>query len=137
VDGPTPEVVAIEKTQNLIGKETISPPVLLVVTYTRGARRDLRNVCRAHEESVVRQFGRAALLSATEFGAFQALRLREKHGLDVQLERVRPFESEDVPAHVREAARAYEDREVTSTPYRQFASGRDLPTAEQLRGEEL
>ena len=111
--------------------------MLLVVTYTRGARRDLRNVCRAHEDAVVRQFGRAALLSATEFGAFQALRLREKHGLDVQLERVRPFEPEDVPTHVREAARAYEDRETASTPYRQFAAGRDLPAADQLRGEEL
>mgnify|MGYP006297990255 FL=1 len=111
--------------------------MLLVVTYTRAARRDLRNVCRAHENTVVRQFGRAALLSATEFGAFQALRLREKHGLDVQLERVRPFEPEDVPDRVREAARAYEDREVASIPYRQFASGRDLPGVDQLRGEEL
>jgi len=111
--------------------------VSLVVTYTRAARRDLRNVCRAHEESVVRQFGRAALLSATEFGAFQALRLREKHGLDVQLERVRPFEPADVPAHVREAARAYEAREVASTPYRQFVAGRDFPDPDELRGEEL
>nr|WP_284438611.1 hypothetical protein [Halomicroarcula laminariae] len=110
---------------------------MLVVTYTREARRDLRNVCRAHEGSVVRHFGRAALLSATEFGAFQALRLREKHGLDVQLERVRPFEPEDAPARVRAAARAYEAREADSTPYRQFAAGRDLPTAEQLRGETL
>ncbi|WP_324665098.1 DUF7855 family protein [Haloarcula sediminis] len=111
--------------------------MLLVVTYTRGARRDLRNVCRAHEDCVVRHFGRAALLSATEFGAFQALRLREKHGLDVQLERVRPFEPADAPARVREAARAYEARETASTPYRQFAAGRDLPTADQLRGEQL
>jgi hypothetical protein len=111
--------------------------VLLVVTYTRGARRDLRNVCRAHEECIVRQFGRAALLSGTQFAAFQALRLREKHGLDVQIERVRPFEPEDVPRHVREAARAYEAREATATPYRQFAAGRDLPSADELRGEEL
>ncbi len=111
--------------------------MLLVVTHTREARRDLRNVCRAHEGCVVRQFGRAALLSATEFGAFQALRLREKHGLDVQLERVRTFEPEDVPAHVREAAQAYENRESRSTPYRQFAAGRDLPATDQLQGEEL
>ncbi|MDS0260340.1 hypothetical protein NDI56_13130 [Haloarcula sp. S1CR25-12] len=111
--------------------------MLLVVTYTRGARRDLRNVCRAHETCVVRQFGRAALLSATEFGAFQALRLREKHGLDVQIERVRPFEPSDVPARVREAATAYENRANASTPYRQFAAGRELPSVEQLRGEEL
>ncbi|MDS0282791.1 hypothetical protein [Haloarcula onubensis] len=111
--------------------------MLLVVTYTRAARRDLRNVCRAHEELVVRQFGQAALLSATEFGAFQALRLREKHGLDAQIERVRPFEPEDAPERVREAARAYEARETASTPYRQFAAGRDLPAADRLRGEEL
>jgi len=111
--------------------------VLLVVTYTRAARRDLRNVCRAHEESVVRRFGRVALLSATEFGAFQALRLREKHGLDVQVERVRPFEPDDVPARVREAARAYEARETASIPYRQFAAGRDLPPLAELRGAEL
>jgi len=111
--------------------------MLLVVTYSRGARRDLRNVCRSHEESVVRQLGRVALLTWTEFGAFQALRLREKHGLDVQLERVQPFEPADVPTHVREAASAYEEREQVSTPYRRFAAGRDLPTAEEMRGEEL
>jgi len=86
---------------------------------------------------VVRQFGRAALLSGTEFGAFQALRLREKHGIDVQLERVTPFEPTDVPDHVREAARAYEDREQATTPYQQFATGRDLPPSERMRGEEL
>lgn len=111
--------------------------MLLVVTYSRGARRDLRNVCRAHEECVVRRLGRAALLSATEFGAFQALRLREKHGLDVQVERVRPFEPADAPDRVRKAARAYEARETASTPYRRFAAGRDLPSPEGMRGEEL
>jgi len=111
--------------------------VLLVVTYSRDARRDLRNVCRGHEECVVRQFGRAALLSWTEFGAFQACRLREKHGLDVQLERVLSFEPEDVPAHVQKAARAYEHRDEPSTPYRRFAAGRDLPAPERMRGEEL
>jgi len=110
---------------------------LLVVTYSRGARRDLRNACRAHEDCVVRELGSAALLSATEFAAFQALRLREKHGLDVQIERVRPFEPADVPAEIREAARAYEDREQPSTPYRQFASGRELPSPAAMRGEEL
>jgi len=111
--------------------------VLLVVTYSRGARRDLRNLCRAHESCVVRQFGRAALLAWTELGAFQALRLREKHGLDVQVERVRPFEPTDVPEEIREAARAYENRDQDATPYRQFASGRDLPGPDALRGEEL
>lgn len=111
--------------------------MLLVVTYSRGARRDLRNVCRAHEDCVVRQLGSAALLSATEFAAFQALRLREKHGLDVQLERVQPFEPADVPEAVREAARAYEGREQPSTPYRQFASGREHPSPSVMRGEEF
>ena len=111
--------------------------MLLVVTYSRAARRDLRNVCRAHEECVVRQFGRVALLAWTEFGAFQALRLREKHGLDVQLERVATFEPKDVPAHVREAARRYEDRETPSIPYRRFAAGRDLPAPDGMRGQDL
>lgn len=111
--------------------------MLLVVTYSRGARRDLRNVCRAHEGCVVRQLGRAALLEWTEFGAFQALRLHEKHGLDVQLERVVPFEPADAPEHVREAASAYEARDHPSTPYERFASGRDLPDPAAMRGEDL
>lgn len=111
--------------------------MLLVVTYSRGGRRDLRNLCRAHEDCVIRQFGHAALLSWTEFGAFQALRLREKHGLDIQLERVTPFEPDDVPDAVREAARAYEARESPTTPYARFASGRDLPDPETMQGEEL
>lgn len=111
--------------------------MLLVVTYSRGARRDLRNICRAHEESVMRQFGQAALFVGTEFGAFQALRLQEKHGLAVQVERVEPFEPADVPERVREAARAYEAREEAATPYDRFAAGRDLPTAAAMRGEEL
>lgn len=111
--------------------------MLLVVTYSRGARRDLRNLCRAHEDCVVRHFGHAALLSWTEFGAFQALRLREKHGLTVQLERVTPFEPGDVPDAVREAARAYEARAEPATPYARFAAGRDLPDPEAMEGERL
>lgn len=86
---------------------------------------------------MVRQFGRAALLKWTEFGAFQALRLQEKHGLDVQLERVVPFEPTDAPEHVREAASAYESRAQPSTPYERFASGRDVPDPAAMRGEEL
>jgi len=107
--------------------------VLLVITYSRAARRSLRNVCRAHEDSVVRRFGRAALLEATGFGAFQALRLRAKHGLDVQIERVEPFVESDVPERVRAAATAYENRDQPSVPYRQFASGTDHPAPELLR----
>lgn len=135
--GPEARIVARLATQILIPIGKSLPSVLLVVTYSRAARRDLRNVCRAHEESVVRQFGRAALLAGTEFGAFQALRLQEKHGLDVQLERVEPFEPSDVPERVREAARVYENREQAATPYSRFAAGRDLPTAAAMRGEEL
>ncbi|MFB6222618.1 MAG: hypothetical protein ABEH86_02965 [Haloarcula sp.] len=111
--------------------------MLLVVTYSRAARRDLRNVCQSHENCTVRQFGRAALFSRTEFGAFQVLRLREKHGLDVQIERVEPFEPSDVPDHVREAAQRYEARQEPATPYERFAAGRDLPDPEQLQGVDL
>jgi hypothetical protein len=112
--------------------------VLLVVTYSRAARTTLRNVCRTHEETVVRRFGRACLLAETAFGAFLALRLREKHGADVQVERTRPFnEFADVDADVREAATAYEDRDAASTPYARFAAGTDHPSPDELRDREL
>lgn len=112
--------------------------MLLVITYTRDARQSLRNVCRAHDETVVRRFGRAALFEATEFGAFQALRLQEKHGRAVQIERTRPFnEFAAVPDAVREAARAYENREEPALPYAAFAAGTEHPTADAMRGTEL
>ncbi|MFB6068300.1 MAG: hypothetical protein ABEJ90_00030 [Halobacterium sp.] len=112
--------------------------MLLVVTYSQGARTTLRNVCRSHEETVVRRFGRAALFEATELGAFLALRLREKHGPDVQLERTSPLnEYEDVPESVRAAAAAYEDRDRPSTPYAKFAAGTDHPDPERLGDREL
>jgi len=112
--------------------------VLLVVTYSRAARTTLRNVCRTHEETVVRRFGRAALLAETELGAFLALRLREKHAADVQIERTAPFnEFEAVPERVRVAAEAYEARETPSTPYTRFAAGTDHPSPAAMRGEEL
>jgi len=85
----------------------------------------------------VRSFGRAVLLEATEFAAFQALRMREKHGVDVQIERVEHFDPADVPARVRAAAEAYEDRERQALPYRQFAAGSDHPDPDALRGAEL
>lgn len=98
----------------------------------------LRNVCRAHEGTVVRQLGRAALLAETELGAFQALRLQEKHGGAIQLERTRSFnEFEAVPEGVREAARAYENRDEPAVPYDSFASGRDLPALPEMKGTEL
>ncbi|PSP92694.1 hypothetical protein BRC91_12695 [Halobacteriales archaeon QS_4_62_28] len=107
--------------------------MFLVITYSRAARRSLRNVTRAHEETTIRHLGRAALLDGTAFGAFQVLRLQEKHGGDVQIERVEPFVPADVPSDVRQAARQYEDRDHPSIPYRQFASGRDHPDPGQLR----
>lgn len=113
--------------------------VILVVTYSRAARQALRNACDAHEDAVVRRFGRAALLEATAFGAFLGLRLRERHGGDVQVERttqLNEFVSElEEP---REAAVAYERRESPSTPYGKFAAGRpDLPSKRQMRAQDL
>jgi hypothetical protein len=112
--------------------------LLLVVTYSRGARTTLRNVCRSHESTVVRRLGRAALFEETELGAFLALRLRAKHGDDVQVERTRPLnEFAAVPEPVREAATAYEDREAASTPYAKFAAGTDHPDPGEMRGVDL
>lgn len=112
--------------------------MLLVVTYSRAARGTLRNVCRTHDGVVVRRFGRVALLSETEFAAFQALRLREKHGGDVQVERTRPFnEYEAVDESVRAAAAAYEDRDRPALPYATFADERDHPDPGEMRETEL
>jgi hypothetical protein len=112
--------------------------VLLVVAYSRGARATLRNVCRHHEEVVVRQFGRVALFAETEFAAFQALRLREKHGDDVQIERTRPFnEFEALDDEVREAARAYEERDRPPLPYDAFAAETEHPSPERMRNTDL
>jgi len=112
--------------------------VLLVIAYSRHARQSLRNVCRAHEEVVVRQSGRVALLGETEFGAFQALRLRAKHGDAIQVERTEPFnEFAAVRPAVREAARAYESRDTAAVPYERFAAGRDLPDPDGMRDAEL
>jgi hypothetical protein len=112
--------------------------VLLVISYSQAARQTLRNVCRAHEDAVVGQFGRVALREATEFGAFQALRLREKHGTEIQVEWTQPFnEFTRVPQRVREAATAYERRDQTATPYERFATGRELPLPGEMRDEKL
>jgi hypothetical protein len=108
------------------------------MSYSRRARETLRNACRSHEETVVRRFGRAALLRETEYGAFLACRLRERHGGDIQVERTEPFnEFADVPAAVREAAAAYEERESPSTPYDRFAAGTDHPESRGMRDREL
>ena len=112
--------------------------VLLVIAYSRGARQSLRNVCRSHEDTVVRQFGRVALFEETEFGAFQALRLREKHGGEVQLERTEPFnEFAIVRPAVREAATAYESREVMSVPYEHFRAGTTHPSPAEMKERSL
>jgi hypothetical protein len=112
--------------------------VLLVVTYSETARTGLRNVCRRHDGTVARRFGRAALFEATAYGAFLALRLRETHGGDVQVERTVPFnEFAAVDASVREAAGAYADRDATATPYASFAAGTDHPDPETMKGREL
>ena len=117
----------------------VAPPdVLLVVTYSRAARRTLRNACRTHGDSVVRRFGRAALLAESEFGAFLALRLRAEHEGAVQVERTRPLnEFAGVPERVRTAATAYAEREHASTPYAKFAAGTEHPSPAELRDEEL
>ena len=112
--------------------------VLLVVTYSRSARTSLRNVCRTHEDTVVRRFGRAALLEESAHGAFIALRLREKHPEDVQLERTEPFnEFRDVPAAVREAAAAYENRADRNVPYAKFAVDTTHPSPSALKRQQL
>ncbi|MFB6180059.1 MAG: hypothetical protein ABEI77_10080 [Halorientalis sp.] len=112
--------------------------MLLVVTYSRAARRTLRNACKTHEETVVRSFGRAALFAETEFGAFLALRLRARHGGDVQIERTRPLnEFETVPDSIREAVDAYAARDHPSTPYAKFAVGTDHPDPETMKTREL
>lgn len=112
--------------------------MLLVITYSQAARQTLRNICRAHEDSVVRSFGRAALFDATEFGAFQALRLREKHGEAIQIEETQPFnEFATAPEQVREAARRYEERDQPALPYATFARDRELPPPATMKDSEL
>lgn len=112
--------------------------MLLVVTYSTAARGSLRNVVRGYSETVVRRFGRAVLLAETELGALLALRLREKHPGDVQVETTSPLnEFATVPTAVREAAEAYEHREQASTTYANFVAGTAHPRVEDLRGSEL
>lgn len=112
--------------------------MLLAVTYSRDARATLRNLCRAHQDSVVDRFGRAALFDATEHGALLACRLRERHPDDVRVERTVPFnEFVDVPDPVREAATAYEREAPKHTPYGRFAAGTDHPAPDRLRERPL
>ena len=111
---------------------------MLVIAYSSAARQQLRNLEHAHEDAFVRRFGRTALLPETELGALLGLRLRERHGPDVQLARTEPLnEFSTVPDRVREAAQAYGDRDHRSTPYDKFAAGTRHPSVETLRGNEL
>ena len=110
----------------------------MVVTYSTAARTGLRNLCRRHESVVARRFGRAALFDETEYAAFLALRLRESHGEDVQIERTEPFnEFVAVEDAVREAAAAYADRSTKATPYAAFAAGTEHPDPDAMRDQEL
>ncbi|KDS91953.1 hypothetical protein FK85_13465 [Halorubrum saccharovorum] len=112
--------------------------MLLVVTYSAAARTGLRNLCRRHEGAVARRFGRAALLDETVYAAFLALRLRESHGGDVQIERTKPFnEFVALDEPVREAANEYANRDAKATPYAAFAAGTDHPDPDSMRGHEL
>ncbi|ELZ48744.1 hypothetical protein C465_09180 [Halorubrum distributum JCM 9100] len=112
--------------------------MLLVVTYSAAAQTGLRNLCRRHESVVARRFGRAALFDETVYAAFLALRLRESHGGDVQIERTEPFnEFVAVDDPVREAAAAYADRSAESTPYAAFAAGTEHPDPDAMRDREL
>ncbi|UWG49358.1 Uncharacterized protein AArcCO_0026 [Halalkaliarchaeum sp. AArc-CO] len=112
--------------------------MLFVATYSQEARTTLRNVCRSHADVVVQRFGRAVLFVETAFAGFLALRMRYKHGEDVQIERTEPFnEFADVSERIRTAARAYEERREQNTPYAKFAAGTELPDPDELRGREL
>ncbi|MGB9987099.1 hypothetical protein [Salarchaeum japonicum] len=112
--------------------------MLLVVTYSRDARQTLRTMCGTYDETIVRRFGRAALFAETELGAFLALRLRAKHGGDVQVERTAPWnEFRDAPERVRDAAAEYESRKSTSTPYAKFRAGTPHPAVDAMRDADL
>ncbi len=95
-------------------------------------------MCQSHDETVVRRLGRAALFESTQFGAFLALRLRERYGPAVQVEQTRPFnEFEELPETVRKAAHEYEQHATAHTPYQKFAAGRVYPGPETLKQREL
>jgi hypothetical protein len=112
--------------------------VLLVIAYSSEARQKLRNTERAYPEAFRRRFGRVALLAETHLGAFLALRLRERHGPDVQVARTEPLnEFSHVPDSVRTAAAAYANRETAATPYTKFAAGTAHPSIDSLRDREL
>lgn len=78
------------------------------------------------------------MFEETAFGAFLALRLREKHPDDVQIERTEPLnEFRDLPKTVLEAAVAYENRTNANTPYEKFAVDGPHPSPSELKRQEL
>ncbi|MFW5973958.1 MAG: hypothetical protein ACOCPZ_01080 [Natrialbaceae archaeon] len=110
----------------------------LTVADEESARRTLRNTCNAYEDAVVHRFGGAAAFEPTEFGAFLAFRLREKHGDAVRVVRTVPVDPQREPfRRAHEAAVAFERREHESTPYPKFASGTDHPQPEEMRDRDL
>lgn len=111
---------------------------MLVIAYSSSARQQLRNLERAHVDAFLRRFGRVGLLRETEYGALLALRMRERHGQDVQVSLTEPLnEFDHVPDRVREAATAYAARDTPSTPYDKFVSDTPHPPVAELRDREL
>lgn len=107
--------------------------MLLVVTYPQAVWTMLRDICRVHDEVVVRQLGHVALSDETELAAFLALRLRKKHDENVQIEQIQPFnEFTAIPDAIREAAAACGDHKSPAIPYSKLASKIDHPPAAEV-----
>jgi hypothetical protein len=108
--------------------------MLLVAAHSEGARVSLRNALAAHEETVVRRFGRAVLLQETAFAGFIACRLRAEYGTAIQVERTEPFvAAEWLSESVQSAATAYANREVRTTPYSAFAADTAHPDPDEMK----
>lgn len=108
--------------------DEVSPGAFLVIADSPKARETVRNVCNTHEDTVVRRFGRAVLLEPTEFGAFLAFWLRQKHGDTVRVRTTRPVaEGRQRYRRASDAALAFANREHERTPYPKFAVGTEHP----------
>lgn len=114
--------------------DEVSPGAFLVVADSPKARETVRNVCKTHEDTVVRRFGRAILLEPTEFGAFLAFWLRQKHGDAVTVRATRPVdERRRRYRRASDAALAFANREHERTPYPKFAAGTEHPRPAEMR----
>lgn len=112
--------------------------MLLVVAYSQPARRSIRNICRIHPDSIIRSAGRVTFFHETEFSAFQALRLKEKHDHGaIQVEQTEQFNPFTVREAVRNAAIAYEQRDTPSLPYSKFAAKTQYPSTEEMKANRL